>query len=418
MRKITLFVCTFFFLLSCDKKETVEVPVSKAVKGTFYLDVIETGEIQATKSINVSSPDISWRYDNMKITQIVKDGKEVKEGDTLLVFDPTEVKKAIVEAEGRLEMSYAELEKMKAQQQSDLEEQRADYEVTRLSQEISKIQFESATYEANIKRKEIQLRLDQANIALARAKEQIANQIKIQSEDVKQKMLSIEQDKSRLKEANETLTNLFLASPAPGIAIINRNYSSDAKFQVGDQCWSGQPLIQLPNLNTLKATVQINEVDISKVTKGLKVEIKPDAFSDSVYRGEVITVANLAVNKDGSSKIKVFPVDILIKDGSKKLLPGLSVSCRLLVRKIDNVVFVPIDAVQTNGVEDYVYVKTKKGFEKVPVETGVSNTDHIIITKGLKAGDVVAMADPFAVKEAKDSKGSKDSKQTSKEKTK
>jgi RND family efflux transporter MFP subunit len=361
------------------------------------------------------NPDISWRYGNLKITQIVKDGKEVKEGDTLLVFDPSEVKKAIVEAEGRLEMSYAELEKMKAQQQSDLEEQRADFEVTRLSQEISKISFESATYEANIKRKEIQLNLDRANIALARAKEQIDNQIKIQAEDVKQKMLSIEQDKSRLKEANETLKRLYLISPASGIAIINKNWSSDAKFQVGDQCWSGQPLIQLPNLNKLKATVQINEVDISKITKGLKVEIKPDAFSDSIYRGEVTTVANLAVNKEGSSKIKVFPVDILIKEGSKKLLPGLSVSCRMLVRKIDKVVFVPIDAIQTNGVEEYVFVKKKGTYEKVVVETGVSNTDHIIVTKGLKAGDMVAMADPFAVK---DTKGSKDAKQTSKEKTK
>jgi multidrug efflux pump subunit AcrA (membrane-fusion protein) len=108
-------------------------------------------------------------------------------------------------------------------------------------------------------------------------------------------------------------------------------------------------------------------------------------------------------------------VDILIKDGGKKLLPGLSVSCRLLVRKIDNVVFIPIDGVLTNGVEEYVYVKTKKGFEKVIVETGVSNTDHIVITKGLKAGDIVAMADPFAVKETK---SSKDSKQTKKESSK
>jgi len=408
-------LCAAVLLISCNKEKTVEVPVSKAVKGTFYLDVIETGEIQAIQSINVTSPNISWRYGNLKITQIVKDGKEVEAGDTLLVFDPSEVKKAIVEAQGRLEMSYAELEKMKAQQQSDLEEQKADYEVTRLSQEISKITFESATYEANIKRKEIQLNLDKANIALARAKEQIENQIKIQAEDVKQKMLSIEQDKSRLKEANETLDKLFLASPTPGIAIINRNWSSDAKFQVGDQCWSGQNLIQLPNLKKLKATVQINEVDISKVVKGLKVEIKPDAFSDSIYNGEVISVANLAVNKEGSSKIKVFPVDILIKDGGKKLLPGLSVSCRLLVRKIDNVVFIPIDGVLTNGVEEYVYVKTKKGFEKVIVETGVSNTDHIVITKGLKAGDIVAMADPFAVKETK---SSKDSKQTKKESSK
>jgi len=415
MRKRTMLLCAAVLLISCNKEKTVEVPVSKAVKGTFYLDVIETGEIQAIQSINVTSPNISWRYGNLKITQIVKDGKEVEAGDTLLVFDPSEVKKAIVEAQGRLEMSYAELEKMKAQQQSDLEEQKADYEVTRLSQEISKITFESATYEANIKRKEIQLNLDKANIALARAKEQIENQIKIQAEDVKQKMLSIEQDKSRLKEANETLDKLFLASPTPGIAIINRNWSSDAKFQVGDQCWSGQNLIQLPNLKKLKATVQINEVDISKVVKGLKVEIKPDAFSDSIYNGEVISVANLAVNKEGSSKIKVFPVDILIKDGGKKLLPGLSVSCRLLVRKIDNVVFIPIDGVLTNGVEEYVYVKTKKGFEKVIVETGVSNTDHIVITKGLKAGDIVAMADPFAVKETK---SSKDSKQTKKESSK
>ncbi|HET9570048.1 MAG TPA: HlyD family efflux transporter periplasmic adaptor subunit [Bacteroidales bacterium] len=412
MRKITMLLCIALLLFSCNKKETVEVPVSKAVKGTFYLDVIETGEIQAIKSINVTSPNISWRYGTLKITQIVKDGKEVEEGDTLLVFDPSEVKKAIVEAEARLEMSYAELEKMKAQQQSDLEEQRADYEVTRLSQEISKIQFESATYEANIKRKEIQLNLDKANIALARAKEQINNQIKIQAEDVKQKMLSIEQDKTRLKEAHETLERLFLASPAPGIAIINRNWSSDVKFQVGDQCWSGQNLIQLPNLKQLKATVQINEVDISKITKGLKVEIKPDAFSDSVYYGEVMSVANLAVNKEGSTKIKVFPVDILIHEGGKKLLPGLSVSCRMLVRKINNVVFIPIDGVQTNGLEEYVYLKTKNGFEKRVVETGVSNTDHIIITKGLKAGDVVAMADPFAVKETK---GSKDTKTTQKE---
>jgi len=412
MRKITLLLCTVVFLLSCNKKETVEVPVSKAVKGTFYLDVIETGEIQAIQSINVSSPNISWRYGNLKITQIVKDGKEVKEGDTLLVFDPSEVKKAIIEAEGRLEMSYAELEKMKAQQQSDLEEQKADYEVTRLSQEISKIEFESGTYEANIKRKEIQLKLDMANIALARAKEQIDNQIKIQNEDVKQKNLSIEQDKTRLKEANETLNKLFLISPAPGIAIISRNWSTDAKFQVGDQCWSGMPLIQLPNLTKLKATVQINEVDISKILKGLKVEIKPDAFSDSIYAGEVNTVANLAVNKEGSSKIKVFPVDIFIKDGGKKLLPGLSVSCRILVRKVDNVVYIPIDAVLTNGVEEYVYTKTKKGFEKVIIETGVSNSDHIVVTKGLKAGDAVAMADPFAVKEAKGTK------ETQKEKAK
>ena len=95
------------------------------------------------------------------------------------------------------------------------------------------------------------------------------------------------------------------------------------KFQIGDQTWSGFPLIQLPDLSALRAVVRINEVDIAKVKSGLQVEIKPDAFSDSIYSGVVTSVANLAVNKEGSTKIKVFPVEVDIRERSSKLLPEL-----------------------------------------------------------------------------------------------
>jgi len=404
MRRLTILLLTATLLSACDKKEKQEIPVSKAIKGTFYLDVVESGEVQAIHSINITAPAISWRYGALKITQILKDGKEVKAGDTVVVFDPSEIKKAIVEAESRLQISYAELEKLKAEQQSNLEELKADYEVTRISQEISKIQFEASSYEAAIKRKQIELELENANIALKRAKEQIDNTVKIQTEDVKQKMLSINQDKERLNEANETLNKLFLISPSPGIAIIGRNWSTGNKLQVGDQCWSGLPMIQLPDLGLLKATVQINEVDIAKIVKGLKVQIKPDAFSDSIYSGVVLSVANLAINKDGSSKIKVFPVDIQIKEKGKKLLPGLTVSCRILVKKIPNVIYIPVEALQTDGIDEYVFIKKGSGFKKVIVQTGSSNTDFMIITKGLEKDDVVAMTDPFALKKTKETK--------------
>jgi multidrug efflux pump subunit AcrA (membrane-fusion protein) len=409
LKQQSLLLLLVLTLLSCGKKEAPEVPVSKVKQGSLYLDVYETGEIQAINSVNISSPNISWRYGSLKIAQLVKDGTEVDAGDTVLVFDPSEVRKAIVDAESRLEMSYAELEKLKAQHQSDLESQKADYEVTRISQEISKIEFESAGYEAEIKRKEIQLNLEKANIALVRAKEQIDNMIKIHAEEIKQENLSISQDKERLREANETLEKLFLISPSPGIVIISKNWTSGNKFQVGDQTWTGFPLIQLPDLSKLKATVQINEVDVSKIAKGMKVEIKPDAFSDSLYAGEVLSVANLAINKDGDSKIKVFPVEILIKESGEKLLPGLTVSCRILIDKLDKVNYVPLDALHSDVVEDYVYKKTSSGFIKVVVETGAKNADYIVITKGLEVGDVVALTDPTVQKD--DKKTKKDKKQ-------
>lgn len=394
---ILLLICTLPLIFSCSKKkEVTEVALGKVTKGTLFLEIFEEGEVEAINSTNITAPNISWRFGNLKITSIVKDGKEVQEGDTLIVFDPSEVLKGVTDAESRLEINMAELERMEAQHQSDLEELRADYEVTRISQEISKIRFESAGYEADIKRKEIQLNLEKANIALARAKEQIDNRIKIQKEEIKQKKLSIDQDKARLEEAHETLRKLQLISPSSGIAIINRNWSTGNKFQLGDQTWSGFPLIQLPDLSTLRAVVKINEVDIAKIQKGLKVEIKPDAFSDSVYTGTVNTVANLAVNKDGSSKIKVFPVEININEKSEKLLPGLTVSCRIIIGKVENALLLPIDAIRTEGDVSFVYKKTSKGYEKTVVETGESNSDHIVILSGLEENDTVALSDPYA----------------------
>lgn len=395
---------------SCKKEKVKDVPVGSVQQGTFYLDMYEEGEIEAINSINLSSPNIPWRYGNLKITQIVKDGTEVQAGDTVIVFDPSEVQKGVVDAESRLQMNMAELEKMEAQQQSELEDLKADYEVTRISQEISKIRFESAGYEANIKKKEIKLNLDKANIALGRAKEQIDNKIKIQKEDVRQKKLWIEQDKARLAEAHETLKKLYVVAPEPGIAIISRSWSSGNKFQVGDQCWPGMPLIQLPDLNLLRANVKINEVDISKILKGLKVEIKPDAFSDSTFSGEVTSVANLAVNKDDKSKIKVFPVEIRINETNEKLLPGLSVSCRIILGKIKNAMFIPLEAIRSEGDKYFVYKKTVSGYEKTMVEVGASNADYIIITKGLAVKDKVALSDPIAKDDKKTQTTDKDKK--------
>lgn len=401
--KRLVYIIPLFLFFACNKKTESEIPVADVKKGTFYLDIHEEGEVNATNSTSISSPDISWRYGMLKITQLVDDGGEVEAGDTVVVFDPTEVKKAIVESEDNVEMRKAELEKLIAEQQSAMEELKADFEITKISQEISRIQFESSDYEADIKRKEIQLNLEKANIALERAKEQILNREKIQQEELKQKELEIDQAKSHLEDAHNTLNKLFLVTPAPGIAIINRNWSSDNKFQVGDQCWSGYPLIELPDLSELKATVQINEVDISKIVKGLRVEIKPDAFSDSIYDAEVIAVANLAVNKERNSKIKVFPVDILIKTKSKNLLPGLTVSCRIIVDEIEDVMYVPIEAVHSTSTEDFVYVKSGNGFAKKTVQLGESNTDFIIVKSGLQEKDKVALIDPFLEEEQENS---------------
>lgn len=390
--KISIYILLIIGIsVSCRKKEQQNVPVTKVIKGDFYLEIYEEGEVEVVNSINVTSPIISWRYGNLKIIKMVDDGSEVHAGDTLIVFDPSEVRKGITEAESSLEMSLAELEKLQAQHESDLEELRADIEISELSYEIAKIRFESAAYESDIKKKEIKLNLDKTGIALDRAKEQMENRMKIQKEEIKQRKLTISQDKNRLNEANETLKKLYLISPSSGIVIINKNWSTGNKFQVGDQCWSGFPLIQLPDLSALRANVKINEIDIAKIKTGLKVEIKPDAFADSVFHGTISSVANLAVNKDNKSKVKVFPVEIGINVTDEKLLPGLTVSCRIIFGKMENVMYLPVETVKADGDKKYVYKKNLGKFEKVYVTTGESNKNFIIVQEGLDVSDEIAL---------------------------
>ena len=388
---------------ACNKKTAQQVPEASVEQGTFYIDIYEEGEIEAINSINISSPNLPWRYGNLKISNIVKDGTEVKAGDTLITFDPSEVRKAIFDYEERLIVTNAEMEKMLAQQELEMEELTADYEVTRISHEITRMQLESASHESDIKRREIKLNLDKADISLARAKEQIENRRKIQIEEVKQKRLSIRQDEERLEEAHNTLNKLFVIAPAPGIAIISHNWSTNSKFQMGDQCWSSQQLIQLPDLSKVKAKVNINEVDISQITRGLKVQVRPDAFSDSTFTGYVATVANLAQNKNHNSNIKVFPVEIIVNEYNKNLLPGLTVSCRIIVDEIPDVKFIPLEALHVEGDKSYVYKKSVSGYDKVEVQTGRTNSDYVIIESGLDKGDKVALIDPASL-ETKDEK--------------
>jgi HlyD family secretion protein len=394
MTKRVLFML-LIVMVSCKGKNSTDVQVTEVRRGTFMEELTEQGSVQAVNSISVTAPTISYRYGSLKLARIVEDGAEVKKGDTIMIFDPSEIKRAIVQAEQQLEIAKAEHEKLKSTQQSEIEDLEADLELARISQAISSINFETSTYEPEATKKEIKLRLESAGIALERAMEQIENKKVIHKEDLLQKSLAINQLTATLKDANSSMNSLFVVSPANGIAIKELNWSTQQKWAVGDQPYSGSKLIELPDLSNMRAEVKINEVDISKVMNGQRVEIRPDAYSDSAFTGKVEAIANLAQNLDNKTKIKIFPVQIGIEGQSKTLLPGLTVSCKIIVNEIPDVLFIPLEALFNEQGIDYVYVKSGSGFKRRNIKTGPINADYAIVAEGLDENDLIALSNPF-----------------------
>ena len=404
MRKCLLLIISIIVLFGCQKKVKQAVETANVKKGEFFIEVVETGEIESTKSQTIASPPMSWRFGQLKINKIIDDGTEISTGDTVMLFDPSEVQKAIIDANAELEIAKAELEKLKAEQESKIGGLEADLKISTISHEISQIELDQAVYESENKKKEIQLNLDKAKIALDKAEDEIENQKKINVEEVQQLRLKIRQLENNLEEANQTLNNLTVISAGSGIAIIRKNWQTGNKWQVGDQTWSGNPMIDLPDLSELKVTTEINEVDISKIKMDQGVEIRMDAFSDTMLTGKVNSIATLAKFKDGKeeSKVKVFPVEVLINGTSKKLMPGMTVSTKIIVDKVPDVLYIPLEAIMKDQGKEFVYLKSGATFKKCPVSVGMANNDYIIVQEGLAEGDEVALSDPFKTTEQKE----------------
>ena len=80
------------------------------------------------------------------------------------------------------------------------------------------------------------------------------------------------------------------------------------------------------------------------------------------------------------------------------LRPGLLADVEIIVEKIPNALHVPAQAVFEKDGKPVVYVQTGKRFEERPVKLVKRSESIMVLAEGVKPGETVAMADPYAKK--------------------
>jgi hypothetical protein len=135
----------------------------------------------------------------------------------------------------------------------------------------------------------------------------------------------------------------------------------------------------------------VNEIDVSKVKAGQKVDIIVDAFPDKSYTGSVISVANIGEQLPNADA-KVF--EVLIKvDGSDPILrPAMTTGNKIITKTINDVIYVPLECVQT-GQDSIPFVYTKSGKKQI-VLLGESNENDVVVEKGLEPGTLLYLSTP------------------------
>lgn len=156
---------------------------------------------------------------------------------------------------------------------------------------------------------------------------------------------------------------------------------------------SSNVLAVIYDMSSLCFELSVDELDVKKVEVGQEVEITADAVEGKTYTG---IVENVSINGTvGTNGVTTYPAKVRIQDADDKLLPGMNIDAVITVEKAENVIAVPLRAVNRGNT---VYVKGNKsddtdkapeGFKTVQVETGISDDNYIEIKSGISEDDTV-----------------------------
>jgi HlyD family secretion protein len=189
----------------------------------------------------------------------------------------------------------------------------------------------------------------------------------------------------------------------------------------------GTVMFTVADLKSLIIRVNLNEVDIAKVSVGQPVRVTLDAYPQKVFTGKVRFVAPAAKVVD---KIKVFEIEVALDHLDPAFRTGMSANVEILGEQRANALSIPLEGLQRRDGATVVYrlksglpakeiARAREGldgrskfvwmsenwksfFEPVPVAAGIATLERVEIVNGLRAGDQVALEDVTRKKVEKD----------------
>jgi len=203
---------------------------------------------------------------------------------------------------------------------------------------------------------------------------------------------------AKLALAKQQLARTEVRADVPGIVVYKDVFfgSEQRKPQVGDQVWANQPLLILPDISKMVVETRVRETDIHKVEKNQHVTVRVQAYPDLELTGKVTLVGTLAQEEKERRGVKFFGVTIQINESEPRLRPGMTSAIEIQVERRANAVRVPLEAVFERDGRHLCYVATRRGLVAREVVLGPSNRDFVVVEKGLRRGDRVALRDPSA----------------------
>jgi HlyD family secretion protein len=169
--------------------------------------------------------------------------------------------------------------------------------------------------------------------------------------------LNIDQQQLDITEARQNIADLKTAEAGSTIVAPIGGTVTAVSATNGDSLGGASDIFEIADYDHLQIVVSIDELDISQVKLGQAATVSVDAFPNKTFTGKVVDIADEGTTSNG---VASFNVTISL-DTIAGLKPGMTAEASIEVQKKDNVLMLPIEAVQSFGSRYMVFLPAGSG---------------------------------------------------------
>ena len=370
------------------------VATAEVHAGRFVREVAAGGTFKAVKATPIVAPLESGR--EQKIAVLARDGALLKAGDLVVEFDPWGAQKESADGNADLAAAEAKIAKSKAEGGKNARSLTLDRDLAQENQDRAET-FHLTDTQLYSKTAIIESALDRDLFTRKAdvAERKLATSGKLSAAD--RALGEIEAGKARVKVAMavKSLDTLRILAPHDGLLLLEKKWTGGTAF-VGDSVWPGQKIGEIPDLSELEARVFVLEADAAGLKPGLTARLSIEGRPGEEYAAKVSRVDALAKSREPQSPVKYFETTLSLEKTNPALMkPGQRVRAVIELEAADGVIAIPRGALFERDGKRVVYRREGGGFVPVEVTVGRNSVSRVVVEKGLRDGDRIALRDPL-----------------------
>jgi multidrug efflux pump subunit AcrA (membrane-fusion protein) len=371
-----------------------DVPTTRAKRGRVTITVSARGELQGGNSEMLVAPMAG--VDTMAITTLRDPGELVKEGDVVVQFDTTQQEFNLREAQADLLEAEQQVIQAKANSQAIQEEAGYQFESTKSDLKLAQLEVRRNPLLPAIVAKQNDLAVEAAQNRLHQAEQDRINKKANAEAGIAIQEAALNKAKVSAQTAQRMIDSMTLKAKTTGYCNIQPNTTGNIfwgaplpAFQIGDTVRAGMAVVQIPDMKNWEVSASIGELDQGHLSAGQKVSVAIVALAGKSYPGHVKTMGGTT----GPPWDRHFETRIALDETGPDLRPGMTSNIVITSEVMEDVIWVPSQALFESDGRSFVYLQTASGFTPHDVKLVRRSESQAVLT-GLKEGDTVAMSNP------------------------